>query len=171
MKLLMATTALFLVTSVASADNCEQSHDNPPWCDLTGAQGPQGEKGDTGDVGAKGDTGATGAQGPKGDTGTQGARGNPGSSGSQGPQGKAGKSGRDGATPLGALSFTAAAFSIPDRKSGIGFGLSQGYNDDTIEGSIVLKKGWKDRRAGFVIGYTANDDGQDSFSAGIGWSF
>ncbi len=158
MKLIIATTALLLVTSAAQADsNCEQAHDNPPWCDLVGTQipGPQGDKGDKGDPGEsiKGDPGTDGIDGIDGKTIVE----------SQGP------------APLGSLSLTVAAFSVPQDKSGIGFGISQGWDKNTIEGSVALVlRPWKDekhRPAGFVLGYTMDDRGQNSFSAGIGWSF
>lgn len=173
--------AIAIITLPAQAQNSGYCEFYPnSYCGTQGPAGPQGPKGDKGDTGNQGDVGL---QGPRGDTGDSGPRGETGATGSDGERGEqglrgndgragvAGRDGSDGRAPLGSLSAVAATFSIPQGKSGIGFGLANGQNYHSIEGSIVLKKGWKDKPYGFVAGFTADDRGQSAFSMGVGWGF
>lgn len=170
---------LFITGQAQATDfpgNCDGP--NPPFfCDLGGEQGPKGDKGDTGDTGAAGAAGqagsdgaqgASGSRGPKGDTGPGGVTG---ATGQHGATGNTGSTGRDGASPLGSLSMSAAAFAIPAGKSGIGFGMSSGYQYDSTEFSAVLKKGWKDKSRSFVVGGTVNQAGKSAVYGGVGFSF
>ena len=185
MKTAIATLLLMTATAVAE-QSCTVKTDTsgnqikPGKCDLLkgvtggtgprgvqGIQGKQGSPGKDGVNGTNGKDGTNGLDGKDGVNGTNGKDGVHGLDGSTGDTGPRGLDGQAGVTPLGSLSFTAAASAF--HGDGIGFGLSYSKYSN-LEGSVVigldLTPDWR-----LVGGITSDFNDRTAVSVGLGFSF
>jgi hypothetical protein len=183
--LLMTTTAVAKQSCTVKTDTSGNQIKQGK-CDLlkgvTGSTGPQGVQGIQGKQGSPGKDGVNGTNGKGGVSGTNGKDGTNGTNGKDGVNGTNGKDGTNGldgstgprgldgqagVTPLGSLSFSAAASSF--HGDGIGFGLSYS-NYGNLEGSVVigldLTPDWR-----LVGGITSDFDNKTAVSVGLGFSF
>jgi hypothetical protein len=183
--LLMTTTAVAKQSCTVKTDTSGNQIKQGK-CDLlkgvTGSTGPQGVQGIQGKQGSPGKDGVNGTNGKDGVNGTNGKDGTNGTNGKDGVNGTNGKDGTNGldgstgprgldgqagVTPLGSLSFSAAASSF--HGDGIGFGLSYS-NYGNLEGSVVigldLTPDWR-----LVGGITSDFDNKTAVSVGLGFSF
>jgi hypothetical protein len=174
--LLMTTTAVAKQSCTVKTDTSGNQIKQGK-CDLlkgvTGSTGPQGVQGIQGKQGSPGKDGVNGTNGKDGTNGTNGkdgvngTNGKDGTNGLDGSTGPRGLDGQAGVTPLGSLSFSAAASSF--HGDGIGFGLSYS-NYGNLEGSVVigldLTPDWR-----LVGGITSDFDNKTAVSVGLGFSF
>jgi hypothetical protein len=132
-----------------------------------GTNGKGGVSGTNGKDGVNGTNGKDGTNGTNGKDGVNGTNGKDGTNGLDGSTGPRGLDGQAGVTPLGSLSFSAAASSF--HGDGIGFGLSYS-NYGNLEGSVVigldLTPDWR-----LVGGITSDFDNKTAVSVGLGFSF
>jgi hypothetical protein len=174
--LLMTTTAVAKQSCTVKTDTSGNQIKQGK-CDLlkgvTGSTGPQGvqgiqgKQGSPGKDGVNGTNGKDGVNGTNGKDGVNGTNGKDGTNGLDGSTGPRGLDGQAGVTPLGSLSFSAAASSF--HGDGIGFGLSYS-NYGNLEGSVVigldLTPDWR-----LVGGITSDFDNKTAVSVGLGFSF
>jgi hypothetical protein len=134
---------------------------------VNGTNGKDGVNGTNGKGGVSGTNGKDGVSGLDGKDGVDGTNGKDGTNGLDGSTGPRGLDGQAGVTPLGSLSFSAAASSF--HGDGIGFGLSYS-NYGNLEGSVVigldLTPDWR-----LVGGITSDFDNKTAVSVGLGFSF
>jgi hypothetical protein len=134
---------------------------------VSGTNGKDGVSGLDGKDGVNGTNGKDGTNGTNGKDGVNGTNGKDGTNGLDGSTGPRGLDGQAGVTPLGSLSFSAAASSF--HGDGIGFGLSYS-NYGNLEGSVVigldLTPDWR-----LVGGITSDFDNKTAVSVGLGFSF
>jgi hypothetical protein len=134
---------------------------------VNGTNGKGGVSGTNGKDGVNGTNGKDGTNGTNGKDGVNGTNGKDGTNGLDGSTGPRGLDGQAGVTPLGSLSFSAAASSF--HGDGIGFGLSYS-NYGNLEGSVVigldLTPDWR-----LVGGITSDFDNKTAVSVGLGFSF
>jgi hypothetical protein len=134
---------------------------------VSGTNGKDGTNGTNGKDGVNGTNGKDGTNGTNGKDGVNGTNGKDGTNGLDGSTGPRGLDGQAGVTPLGSLSFSAAASSF--HGDGIGFGLSYS-NYGNLEGSVVigldLTPDWR-----LVGGITSDFDNKTAVSVGLGFSF
>jgi hypothetical protein len=134
---------------------------------VSGTNGKGGVSGTNGKDGVNGTNGKDGTNGTNGKDGVNGTNGKDGTNGLDGSTGPRGLDGQAGVTPLGSLSFSAAASSF--HGDGIGFGLSYS-NYGNLEGSVVigldLTPDWR-----LVGGITSDFDNKTAVSVGLGFSF
>jgi hypothetical protein len=134
---------------------------------VNGTNGKDGVNGTNGKGGVSGTNGKDGTNGTNGKDGVNGTNGKDGTNGLDGSTGPRGLDGQAGVTPLGSLSFSAAASSF--HGDGIGFGLSYS-NYGNLEGSVVigldLTPDWR-----LVGGITSDFDNKTAVSVGLGFSF